>query len=210
MKASTVAICLIIAQGLLSVVRADIVLTQHTFAGAVKTPAVTKMTIKGDMVRSDNDTTSTTIMNTATGDMITLVHEQKLIIKVNTKEIPKAPDVPGVDPKSLLPKITATGQKEVIDGYECEIYTSEAYGSVMKMWMCLNYPGLDKLKAELKTMAKLSNSSAPGGPEIPGMMLKSEYEASGVKFVTKLISLEDKPVSDDVFALPKDYKAPGL
>lgn len=209
MKTSSLTISLFITQVLLSIAHADIVLTQHTTAGAAKTPSVTQMSIKGDKVRSDNDTTTTVIMNTATGDMTTLMHEQKMVIKVNTKDIPKAIDVPGVDPKSLLPKITATGQKETIDGYECEIYTSEAYGMVMKMWMCANYPGYDKLKAELKTMAKLAAPGAPNGPEVPGMMLKSEYEASGVKFTTKLVSLEEKPLSDDLFIIPADYKAPG-
>jgi hypothetical protein len=48
MKTSTLVIYLIIAQSLLSLVRADMVLTQHTFAGAAKTPAVTTMSIKGD------------------------------------------------------------------------------------------------------------------------------------------------------------------
>lgn len=209
MKASTLAIYLILAQALLTVVRADIVLTQHTFAGAAKTPVVTTMSIKGDKVRSDNDTTTSVLMDTTTGDMTTLMHEQKMVIKVNTKDLPKPQDVPGVDPQSLLPKITATGQKESIDGHECEIYTSEAYGTVMKMWMCANYPGYDKLKAELKTLAKLAAPGAPKGPEVPGMLLQSEYEAGGVKFVTKLISLDERPLGDDLFAIPSDYKAPG-
>lgn len=209
MKTSTLAICLIISQALLSIVRADIVLTQHTFAGAMKTPSVTKMSIKGDLVRSDNDTTSTVIMNTAAGEMTTLMHEQKMVIKVNTKDLGVAKDVTGVDPKSLLPKITATGQKETIDGYECEIYTSEAYGNVMKMWMCANYPGLKKLQAELKTMAKLADPNATNGPAVPGMMLKSEFESGGMKFVTKLVSLEEKELSSDLFSIPADYKAPG-
>ena len=209
MKASTLAIYLIVAQALLSVVRADIVLTQHTLAGAAKTPVITTMSIKGDKIRSDNDTTTTVIMNTATGDMTTLMHEQKMVIKVNTKDLPKPADVPGFDPKSLLPKITATGQFLFNDTDTTEIYTSEAYGMVMKMWMCTNYPGYDKLKAELKTLAKLSSPGAPSGPEVPGMMLQSEYEAGGVKFVTKLVSLDDKPLGDDLFVIPADYKAPG-
>lgn len=209
MKTSTLVIYLIIAQSLLSMVRADMVLTQHTFAGASKTPAITTMSIKGDKVRSDNDSTSTVIMNTTAGEITTLVHEQKMVIKVNSKDLGVPKDVPGVDPTSTQPKITATGQKETIDGYECEIYTSEAYGSVMKMWMCANYPGLKKLEAELKTMEKLSASSAKNGPKAPGMMLKSEFEANGIKFVTKLISLEEKPISDELFLIPADYKAPG-
>ena len=209
MKASTLALSLFIVQAVLSVARADIVLTQHTFAGAAKSPLVTTMSIKGEQIRSDNDTTSSAIMNTATGDMTTLMHEQKMVIKLNTKDLPVAKDVPGVDPKSLLPKITATGKKETIDGHECEIYTSEAYGMVMKMWMCMDYPGYDKLKAGLKTMAKLSASGATSGPEVPGMMLKSEYEQSGIKFTTKLVSLEEKVLSDDLFVVPTGYKAPG-
>ncbi|MDA0813968.1 MAG: DUF4412 domain-containing protein [Verrucomicrobia bacterium] len=210
MKASTRIICLLCTQAFLSLAQADIVLVQHTFAGAVKTPSITTMSIKGDQVRSDNGTETSVIMNTATGDMTTLMHEQKMVIKVNTKALGTAAptDTLALD-KSLLPKITATGKKETIDGYECEIYTSEAYGTVMKMWICNNYPGYKKLKAELQTLTKLADANAPNGPEVPGMMVKSEIEHSGVKFVTKLVSLKEKPLSEDLFVIPSDYKEPG-
>ncbi len=209
MKTSTLAIALIVLHLFTSLVRADLVMVQATLAGAAKTPMHTTMYIKGNKMRTDNDTTSSAIIDTATGDMTILVHEQKMVIKKNTKELAA---LASPAPKVEIPvtKLTATGQMEKVDAYECEIYLSENAGTVVKMWICKNYPGYDKLKEALKPMTQMGAPDALKSPEVPGMMIKSEYEQQGLKFTTKLVSLKEQPVSDDLFIVPADYKAPGL
>ncbi|MBL9115191.1 MAG: DUF4412 domain-containing protein [Verrucomicrobiaceae bacterium] len=190
--------------------RADIVLTQDTFVGAATTPMKTVMYIKGDKVRTDNDTSASMIMDTTTGMMTTLMHEQKMVMTVDSKALkasmPK--DIPGTG-ESMMPKITKLDQKETIDGHNCDIYTSELKGMVVKMWVDPKYPGYDKLKNELKTMEKMSDKAGPESSKIDGMMIKSEFEQSGLKFVTKLVSLEEKKLGDDIFAVPAGYKPAG-
>jgi hypothetical protein len=188
----------------------DITLVQHTFMGAAKTPMVTTMCIKGAKVRSDNDTTSSVIMDTDTGEMITLVHEQKMLIKTNTKELAAlAAPTPGADKSAGGTKVTATGQKEKVDGYNCELYLSENMGMVVKMWLTEDYPGYKKLREELKVMAKMSAANAPEQAPMPGIAIKTEFEQQGLKFETWLVSLKEGSVDEAKFAIPAGYKAPG-
>ena len=186
---------------------ADVTLIQDTLLNGISSR--TTMMVKGDKVRSDNGTATSIIMDTANGDMITLMHEQKMMIKNNTKELQAlaAPAKPNDKIKVDDTKVTATGKTEKVDGYDCEIYLSENNGMVVKMWLAKNYPGQEKLREELKVMTKLS---APGTkqPEIPGLALKTEYEQQGLKFTTRLISISSDKIDDAKFAIPADYKAP--
>ena len=75
MRTPAIATALALLQVATPAARADLVLTQHLFVGAAKTPAKTVMYVKGGKIRTDNDTTSSSIIDTETGDMTTLVHE---------------------------------------------------------------------------------------------------------------------------------------
>ncbi|MCB1090708.1 MAG: DUF4412 domain-containing protein [Verrucomicrobiae bacterium] len=199
-----IAICLLATTS----ARADITLEQDMLLNGVSSR--TTMWIKGDKVRTDNGSTSSVIIDTSTGDMTTLMHEQKMAVKMNTKQLQAlAAQAPGGNQTELPEtKVTATGQKETIDGKECEIYLSENQGMVVKMWITKDYPGVEKLREQLKVMAKLAAPNAPKQPDVPGIALKTEFEQQGMKFTTKLISLTDGPVSEDKFVVPADYKAP--
>ena len=59
----------ILAAGFSTSVLADLTIVNETQFNGVKSR--TTMWIKGDKVRTDNDTTSSVIMNPATGDMTT-------------------------------------------------------------------------------------------------------------------------------------------
>jgi hypothetical protein len=188
---------------------ADITLVQHTFIGVAKTPSVTTMYAKDGKLRTDNDTTTTMIIDSNTGDMTTLVHEQKMIITQNTKALEAlAQQAPKTTEPLPTTKITATGQKEKVDGYDCEIYTSENMGMVVKMWVTMDYPNHEKLREEMKAIAKLGAAGAPKQPEVPGIAVKTEFEQQGLKFVTKLISLSTDAVDASKFVVPEGYKAP--
>lgn len=186
---------------------ADITLVQDTKVNGVSSSRTT-MSIKGDKIRTDTDATSV-IMDAATGDMTTLVHEQKMMIKSNTKQLQAlaAPQKDGEKAKVDATKVTATGEKETIDGYECEIYLSENMGMTVKMWISKTYPNAEKLRDELKVMAKLA---APGTkqPDVPGIALKTEFEQQGLKFVTRLVSIKSDKIEDSTFDIPDGYKAP--
>lgn len=187
---------------------ADTVLVQDTILNGVKSR--TTMSIRGDMMRTDSGTETSVIINTATGDMTTLVHEQKMVMTMNTKTLAgEAAKLPAGTPALPKTTVTSTGRKEKVDGYDCEIFEIENSGTKITAWVASNYPGYDKLKEELKVMQKISSAGAAAAPELPGMMIQSEYEQGGLKFKTQLVSLKSEPVSETVFAIPAGYKAPG-
>lgn len=189
--------------------RADITLVQDTLLNGVSSRST--MWIKGDKVRTDNDTTSSVIMDTATGEMTTLVHEQKMIIRTNTKQLAALAAQAGASAANQeLPvtQITATGQRETVDGYDCEIYLSENQGMVVKMWVTKDYPNQEKLREEMKVLAKMTTPNAPEQPDVPGIAVKTEFEQQGLKFTTKLISLSTDAVDESRFTLPEGYQAP--
>ena len=188
--------------------RADIVLTNETSIGEVK--STTTMYVSGGKVRTDNDTTSSAIIDTDTGEMITLIHEQKMVVRVDTKKLTEGAAAPlpkQATAAATTPTITATGKHEKVDGYDCEIVTSELGGMQTKMWIAKDYPGYDKLRKELSVMDKISAGAAK--PSVNGMCLKTEWEQQGLKFTTKLVSLKEEKVDPARFTVPAGYKAPG-
>ncbi len=191
-----------------SVTRADITLVQDTLLNGIRSR--TTMWVKGDKMRTDNDTTSSVIIDAASGDMTTLVHEQKMIIVNNTKQLAAlAAQAPGAKDMELpQTQLTATGQIEKVDGYDCEIILSENQGMVVKMWVAKDYPNGEQLREELKAMTKLSGANGAKQPEVPGIALKTEYEQQGLKFTTQLISISTDPVDAARFDIPQGYKAP--
>ena len=192
-----------------SLLHADVVIVQETVMGDTKTK--TTMSVKGDKVRTDTESGTSMIMDTKTGDATTLMHEQKMMMKMNMKAMqaaaPKEEDKDAKKPEA--PKITATGKKEKVDGYECEIYTSESEAGVVKFWMAKDYPDAEKIKKEMEVMTKMAGAGAQKTPDIPGLMVKSEFENAGVKVVTKVLSAKVKDVSEEIFEVPAGYKAPG-
>jgi len=188
-------------------VLADLTLVNETEFNGLKSR--TTMRIKGNKVRSDNDTTSSVIMNTATGEMTTLVHEQKMIIKTNTRELEALSAK--TNESSKIPvnvsTVTATGKMETVDGHECEIYLVKNLDTVVKMWVAKNYPGQEKIRTELKVLTRMSSESTKQ-PDVPGIALKTEFEQQGMKFTTTLVSIKSNPVNEAHFTIPAEYKAP--
>ncbi len=188
--------------------RGDLVMIQETVVGEVKSR--TTMSVSGNMMRTDNGTESSVIIDTKTGSMTTLIHEMKMVMKTDMEQLKAAaagtptPEAAKIEPG----KLTATGKKEKINGYNCEQYLLENMGTTVSMWIAKDYPGYDKLKNELAPLAKMGSSNVKQ-PELPGLALKTETESQGIKFVTSLVSLKEQKVDPSLFTVPAGYKAPG-
>jgi hypothetical protein len=188
--------------------RADLVMEQET--SSITGKSHTTMSIKGNMVRTDVDKESSVIIDTASGDMTTLMHEGKMMMKMNTKALAAAAAATAPTPGTKVEpaKLVKTGKSEKVGGYDCDLYTMESTGVTTKMWIAKKYPGYDSLKKQLGTLAKMASNGAEA-PEMPGMAIKTETVASGVTFTTMLLSLKEQKVDDAVFKVPAGYKALG-
>src|SRR5437660_591554 len=99
--------------------RADIVIEQK-MESAIINGNVT-MKVKGDNARMDMPSplggNVTTLMNFKTGDMVTLMHQQKMAMKMNLADVKKQQEAGqkalGVDP-SKIEKPKSTGAKEKV------------------------------------------------------------------------------------------------
>ncbi len=192
---------------LVSIASADLVMISETKIGEVKSR--TTMSISGSMMRTDSGTENSVIIDTKTGNMTTLMHEQKMVVQVDMAQLKAlaAPNATAPGPESLT-KITPGGKTQKIDGYDCDLYYSENMGTKVAMWVTKNYPGYDKLKAELAAVQNI-NPTGVKQPEVPGMALRTEYTANGLTFVTSVVSLKEQKVDAGIFKVPADYKAPG-
>lgn len=185
---------------------ADLVMVQETAAGEVKSR--TTLSVSGDLVRTDNGTETSVILDTKAGRMTTLMHEQKMLMTMDLKQLQAAAGATPAGQPENATKVTATGKIESVQGHRCEIYTTENAGTVVTMWIAKEYPGYDKLKSQLNTFEKL-NPAGTKQPELPGLAVKTEFTSNGIKFVTSLVSLKEQKVDPGIFKVPADYKALG-
>lgn len=198
----TTALLLLLAT---SITRADLVMVQETAMGEVKSKTV--MSIKGKMVRTDVGDKNSVIIDTESGDMISLMHEQKMSMKMDGAMMKAAQAAAA--PAGEIPQPVATGQKEKIGDYDCEIYTLSNQGTETKMWIAKDYPGYDKLKTELAALKKMGGAATANQKDLPGMAIKTETKAGGITYVTTLVSLKEEKVDDKIFTAPADYKSMG-
>jgi hypothetical protein len=179
--------------------------------------------VKGDKVRVDMTAgpagAISTVMDTATGDSVTMIHDRKMVMKIpgaqtrKAMEAMKSKAAQGSDAPTPA-KVQSTGRTEKVGGYDTEIYTWDAHGMKQTLWVARDYPDYASFKTELQ---KINNSSAAGMAkgltpdlaELPGMVVKSETETNGQKFTTSLVSLKKVPVDAALFEVPADYQEMG-
>src|SRR2546430_14233822 len=120
MKTLLVALATITFGSLVSV-RADLTIVQRLEGAGSGGDTVVK--IKGDKERIDAPEQPTRIIDGKSGQMISLINERKAFVKVSAEQIKAATESLNkfeAGNKSGGPKLTSTGKKETINGYETE------------------------------------------------------------------------------------------
>jgi len=181
---------------------------------AVITGNVT-MKVKGDQARMDMPNplggNVTTIMNFKSGDMVTLMHQQKMAMKMNLADLKKQQEAGqkalGVDP-TKMEKPKGTGTKEKVGEHETEIYEMNQGGMQAKLWVAKDFPNAQAIKDQ---MMKLSSSIGgegfdPSKIDVPGMVVKTEVNTSVGKMTVTLVSAKETPVDDAEFKQPEGYQ----
>jgi hypothetical protein len=139
----------------------------------------------------------------------------KSAMKTNANQMKQAMEAltkglaPGT-PAPVAAKPTATGQKEKVGDYECEIYEWSNGGMTSRYWIALKHPQAAALKSVEKTMmgsllASL-NSQAPDLSTLPGPQIKSETNIAGMKITATILSIKEAPVEAKEFEVPTDYQ----
>lgn len=193
--------------------RADIVIEQK-MESAIINGNVT-MKVKGDNARMDMPSplggNVTTLMNFKSGDMVTLMHQQKMAMKMNLSDVKKQQEAGqkalGVDP-SKVEKPKATGAKEKVGDYDTEIFEMNQGTLQAKLWIAKDFPNAQSIKDQ---MAKLNSSMGGGGIDpskidVPGMVVKSEVNTPVGKMTITLVKAKEEAVDDKEFIKPEGYQ----
>jgi hypothetical protein len=156
------------------------------------------------------------IMDLSTGDSVTLMHAQKMAMKVSGAQTKQMMEMmkkqTGVgDGKTDAPKPTATGKTEKVGAFNAEIYTWAGNGMTQTLWVSKDFPDFAKIKPQLDKVNQsaaggMARGMAPDQSTLPGMVVKSQMEMAGMKITTTILSVKEEPVDAAVFEAPKDYK----
>jgi hypothetical protein len=183
---------------------ADVVIEQKVESATINGNMTMK--IKGDQARIDTPSPigqATTIMNGKTGEMTTLMHAQKMAVKMNINAMKQQA---GLD-ASKMEKPKATGAKEKVGDWTADVYEFSANGLTGKIWAAKDYPNAQALKDELKKInSGITGSLDFSKMDVPGMVVKSQVNIPGAgAMTTTLISAKQQPVADSEFAIPTGY-----
>lgn len=177
---------------------------------------VTQMTmkIKGDKARIDVSPQMTTIFDAKSGEMINLMRDQKIVVRMSADKIKAATEMmrksQGEKESTEKLKIIATGKKETLNGYETEQYTCDAPHFKATYWIATSYPDgaaiLKQLQALKMDALNGPNSHMPDYRDFPGVPVKTVLAINGKEVTTMLNSIKQDALSDAEFVVPADYK----
>lgn len=157
----------------------------------------------------------TTIIDSQTGEMINLMKDQKAAVRVSAQKMKAAAEMvtkfDDKEKKEAVPKLTPTGKKETINGYETEQYVLETPSFKSVYWIAAKYPDAASILQQLQSLNsdKWSGRATkmPDYRDFPGVPLKTEISmANNQKITSTVISLKQDALSDAEFSIPADFK----
>lgn len=157
----------------------------------------------------------TTILDTTAGEIVQLTHDRKEARKISGDTLKQRLDAlkKSTAPAPDSPPPKATGEKEKVGNWECEIYTWENDKASAKMWVATNVPKAAEVKAMMEKLKSSGLGNAQAGPDtgaLPGVVIKTETTSAGGKSTMNIGSIKEQDVDAAEFEVPKDYevKAP--
>jgi hypothetical protein len=170
--------------------------------------------IKGEMARIDATPQISAIANGKTGEVLTLMKAQRMVIRISAEKLKAAAEMlkkfKGENPEAAAAKPKATGRKETINGYMAEEYTLETPNYKAVYWIAPNFPDgaaiLKQLRAVKSELWNSANGNAPDFRDFPGLPVKSVIDMGNAQVTTTLVSVKQDALSDADFAVPGDFR----
>jgi hypothetical protein len=172
------------------------------------------MKIKGDQARMDLPNPAggnvTMLINIKSGEMTTLIHAQKVLMKMKLEDAKKQGEeqqkAAGVD-VSKIEKPKATGMKEKVGDWDCEIFEMNTGGVNGRVWVAKDFPNFKAVMDQMnKFSSALSGTIDPSKFDLGGMQVKAEVTVVGAKVTTTVVKVKEEPVADSEFSLPDGYE----
>src|SRR6266496_98604 len=151
--------------------------------------AATNMTIKvkGDKARIDASPQITAIFDGTSGELINLLNDQKTIVRISPDKMRAIADMlnqfSNNKAKSDKPRLTPTGQRETINGYDTEQYSYEGSDFKATYWIAPNYPNGAAVLAQLQSIKSefwdAANTKMPDFRDFPGLPIRMRMIVGG-------------------------------
>lgn len=191
----------------LSAARADLTITYHVEQAKSQTPATLVVKIKDGKVRSDVSPEVSAIMDTASGDMVSLMHSQKMAMAVPGSALKQMAAAAGSEATDLKPP-QPTGRKEKISGFECEEFLFEQGGQTLEVWITKEIPEGSDISAQL---SKLGTSMSPAanateGMKIDGFPVRTITSGPQGRVTITVAGLNRDELAASEFEIPSDYR----
>jgi len=202
--------CLALGFAFLCSARADLTIVQRV-EGVGQNGNVT-VKIKGDKERVDAPSQPTRIIDGKTGEMTDLMNDRKSFVTISAAQIKAAAASMNLnaDKNSAGSKLTPTGKKETISGYETEEYAYETPQFKASFWIANKYPGAADILKQMQTPIsgawKPSNMGMPDYTDFSGVPLKTVISVGENQVVTTVVSIKQDPVKATEFDIPKDFQ----
>jgi len=193
--------------------------------------AATNMTIKvkGDKARIDASPQVAAIFDGRTGELINLLNDHKTMVRISPDKMRAIADMlnkyssnkAGAD----KPKLTPTGQREMIDGYDAEQYTCVGSDFKATYWIAPNYPNGAAVLAQLQSIKSelwdAANTKMPDFRDFPGLPIRmrvivgkenpaGEHSPSGlghpIEITSTVTGVSLDSVADGQFTVPANFK----
>src|SRR6202140_1531101 len=201
----------IITLGLLVSARADLTVVQRV-EGAGPNGEVT-VKIKGDKERIDAPSQPTRIIDGKSGEMTDLMNDKKSFIRISAEQMKAAAETINKfdDGKKASPhKLTPTGKKETINGYETEEFVFETPQFKASFWVAAKYPDaagiLKQMQAPISGAWKPSNMGMPDYTDFAGLPLKTVISVGDSQVSTTIMSVKKDSISSAEFDVQKDFQ----
>ena len=213
MKALAVSLALLAA--LILSARGDFTIVQKVEGKEVKgKPQTNEITLKlkGDKIRMDATPQITMIVDGRTGDTITLLNDQKRIVRISGDKAKAIAEMAAKygGTKAEKPKLVATGKKMTINGYEADEYTAEAKGFKARYWIAPSYPNSAAIMKQLQANIPAAwNDLAKGMTDyrdLPGLPIRTEVTVGEENIVSTVVAVKTDPLADADFLPPKDFQ----
>jgi hypothetical protein len=211
---------LIVSASLLVTARGDLTIVQKVEGSASVKQITTKL--KGDKARIEVSPEVTTIIDNKSGDMLSLMNAQKKFLRISadkSKAIAEMASKYAGGPAAAAEKskLTPTGRKEVINGYEAEEYVRESPSLKERYWIALKYPDSAAIVKQLQAIIPAAWNDIAKGMldyrDFPGLPLRTIVKTGGKEIISTIISIKQDPLSEAEFSVPKDFqelKVPNL
>ena len=200
------AICLILPA------RADLTIVQKVETAGQSGDVTVK--IKGDKERIDSPSQPTRIIDGKSGEMTALMNDHKTFVRISAQQMKAADETinkfEGDKQTSAKPKLTPSGKKETIGGYETEEYVYQTPRFKATFWVATKYPDAAAILKQMQTPIsgawKQSNMGMPDYTDFPGLPLKTVISLGATQVATTITAIKQEALSDAEFTVPKDFQ----